>query len=75
MIILILLTKVFIRTIWKITRIVLGFDMEKNLFSNLVKYKPTLYQTPLENFTTQILAYLLKENLDFREKFLTNNWL
>ena len=48
----------------------LGFSMEKNLFSNLGKYKPTEFQTSLENFTTQALAYLLNVHEQFRKKFL-----
>ncbi len=35
-----------------------------DLFINLSKYKPSQYVTPLENFTTEVFAYILKNLLD-----------
>ena len=35
-----------------------------DLFINLSKYKPSQYVTPLENFTTEVFVYILKNLLD-----------
>lgn len=35
-----------------------------DLFINLPKYKPSQYVTPLENFTTEVFVYILKNLLD-----------
>lgn len=44
--------------------------MDKNLFLSLLKYKSSESLTPLENFTTQLFAYLLDNIKNFRNRFL-----
>lgn len=43
--------------------------MDENLFVNLVKYAPKVGSTSLENFTTQLLAYLIENIESLRLRF------
>lgn len=42
-----------------------------DLFINLSKYKPSQYVTPLENFTTEVFVYILKNLLDTKSSAAT----
>ena len=45
-----------------------------NFFSDLFKYTQTERSTPLENFSTELLKYILENNHDILKMFLPDNY-